>query len=91
MVATYFGVGIKAIRSLVVDHREESETNGYRVLAGTELSSFKELSYIQSQAPSLALFSRRTVLNVAMLLRDSEVARQVRTYLLDMESLARSL
>jgi hypothetical protein len=36
------------------------------------------------------LFSRRAVLNVAMLLRDSEVARQVRVYLLDMEYLART-
>ncbi|WP_216587200.1 restriction endonuclease [Streptomyces brasiliscabiei] len=85
MLAAYFHVGIKAIRSLVVDHRPELEASGYRVLAGTELSSFKELSGIQSQARSLALFSRRAVLNVAMLLRDSEVARQVRMYLLDTE------
>ncbi|MFE9645258.1 restriction endonuclease [Streptomyces sp. NPDC006365] len=90
MVAAYFQVGIKAIRSLVVDHREELEANGYRVLTGSELSSFKELSGIQSRTASLALFSRRAVLNVAMLLRDSEVARQVRTYLLDMEYLART-
>ncbi|BCL29372.1 restriction endonuclease [Streptomyces aurantiacus] len=90
MVATYFGVGIKAIRSLVVDHRAELEDNGYRVLTGPELSSFKELSGIQSRTASLALFSRRAVLNVAMLLRDSEVARQVRTYLLDTEYMART-
>ncbi|MDT9690834.1 restriction endonuclease [Streptomyces sp. P9(2023)] len=90
MVAAYFAVGITAIRSLIADHRDELEANGYRVLTGTELSSFKELSYIPSQAPSLALFSRQTVLNVAMLLRDSEVARQVRRYLLDMEYMART-
>lgn len=34
---------------------------------------------------SLAVFPRRAVLNVAMLLRDSEVARRVRTFLLDSE------
>ncbi|WP_369247810.1 restriction endonuclease [Streptomyces sp. R41] len=90
MVAAYFQVGVKTIRSLVVDHRAELETNGYRVLTGTELSSFKELSGIQSHTASLALFSRRAVLNVAMLLRDSKVARQVRTYLLDMEYMART-
>ncbi|MCP3821497.1 restriction endonuclease [Streptomyces sp. A3M-1-3] len=90
MVAAYFKVGIKAIRSLVLDHREELEAHGYRVLTGTELSSFKELSGIQSHTASLALFSRRAVLNVAMLLRDSEVARQVRTYLLDAEYIART-
>ncbi|WP_326666826.1 hypothetical protein [Streptomyces canus] len=40
-------VGLTAIRSLVLDHRTELETNGYRVLTGSELSSFKELSGIQ--------------------------------------------
>ncbi|MGW1025521.1 restriction endonuclease [Streptomyces sp. NPDC002577] len=90
MVAAYFGVTVEAIRALVLDHRAELEANGYRVLTGSELSYFKQLSGIQSRTRSMALFSRRAVLNVAMLLRDSEVARQVRTYLLDMEYLART-
>jgi restriction system protein len=90
MVAAYFEVTVEAIRALVHDHRTELEANGYRVLAGTELSDFKQLSGVQSRTRSLAIFSRRAVLNVAMLLRDSEVARQVRVYLLDMEYLART-
>ncbi|WP_234542290.1 restriction endonuclease [Streptomyces shenzhenensis] len=90
MVAAYFEVGLTAISSLIHDHREELEASGYRVLTGSELTSFKELSGIQSRTRSLALLSRRAVLNVAMLLRDSEVARQVRVYLLDMEYLART-
>ncbi|MFF4040848.1 restriction endonuclease [Streptomyces sp. NPDC001816] len=90
MVAAYFGVTVEAIRALVHDHRAELEASGYRVLTGTELSDFKQLSRIPSRTGSLALFSRRAVLNVAMLLRDSEVARQVRVYLLDMEYLART-
>ncbi|NGO42223.1 restriction endonuclease [Streptomyces sp. YC419] len=90
MVAAYFEVGLEAIKSLVKDHRVELEHNGYRLLTGEELRSFKDLSGLQSRTRSLALFSRRAVLNVAMLLRDSEVARQVRKYLLDMEYLART-
>ncbi|MER6268164.1 restriction endonuclease [Streptomyces sp900105755] len=90
MVAAYFEVTAEAVRALVHDHRAELEANGYRVLTGPELSDFKQLSGIQSRTASLALFSRRAVLNVAMLLRDSEVARQVRVYLLDMEYLART-
>ncbi|KAB1986663.1 restriction endonuclease [Streptomyces triticiradicis] len=90
MVAAYFEVGLEAIKSLVKDHRTELETNGYRLLTGDELRSFKNLSGIQSRTRSLALFSRRAVLNIAMLLRDSEVARQVRTYLLDAEHLVRT-
>ncbi|MGX5214103.1 restriction endonuclease [Streptomyces violaceus] len=90
MVATYFNVTVETIRALVHDHRAELEASGYRVLTGTELSYLKQLSGIQSRTRSLALFSRRAVLNIAMLLRDSEVARQVRVYLLDMEYLART-
>ncbi|MCX4882121.1 restriction endonuclease [Streptomyces sp. NBC_00847] len=90
MVAAYFHVTVETIRALVHDHRTELEANGYRVLAGAELSDFKQLSGIQSRTRSLAIFSRRAVLNIAMLLRDSEVARQVRVYLLDMEYVART-
>ena len=90
MVAAYFEVGVEAIKSLVKDHRAELEANGYQLLTGEPLRSFKDLSGIQSRARSLAFFSRRSVLNIAMLLRDSEVARQVRVYLLDMEYLART-
>ncbi|MER5759099.1 restriction endonuclease [Streptomyces sp. NPDC002082] len=90
MVAAYYEVGIKAIRSLVLDHRGELNDSGYRVLSGAELSSFKELSYIQSRSSALAVFPRRAILNVGMLLRDSEVARQVRTYLLDTEAEVRT-
>jgi restriction system protein len=75
MVAAYFNVTVEAIRALVHDHRSELEASGYRVPVGTELSDFKQLSDIQTRTRSLALFSRRAVLNVAMLLRDSEVAR----------------
>lgn len=90
MVATYFSVTVDTIRALVHDHRAELEASGYHVLTGSELSDFKQLCGIQSRTRSLALFSRRAVLNIAMLLRDSEVARQVRVYLLDMEYLART-
>ncbi|MEU3184969.1 restriction endonuclease [Streptomyces sp. NPDC006923] len=90
MVAAYFHVGVKTLESLVEDHREELEANGYHVLTGSQLTLFKRACGIQSRSKALALFSRRAVLNVAMLLRDSDVARQVRTYLLDMEYLART-
>ncbi|MET7324521.1 restriction endonuclease [Streptomyces sp. NPDC005549] len=90
MVATYFEVAVKTLESVVEDHREELQASGYQVLTGTRLTLFKRASGIQSRSRSLALYPRRAVLNVAMLLRDSEVARQVRVYLLDMEYLART-
>ncbi len=66
-----------------------------RVLRGSELRSFhsdmmslwkgEEAGSYPQAAARLRLFTRRTVLNVAMLLRDSDIARCVRTYLLDAE------
>ncbi|MEU9411368.1 restriction endonuclease [Streptomyces sp. NPDC048281] len=96
MVAAYFEVAETVINNLLSRHRPELESNGLRVLRGSDLREFQELnmssspgSYPQRRS-SLAIWSRRAVLNVAMLLRDSEVARQVRVYLLDTEYLTRT-
>ncbi|MFV5991833.1 hypothetical protein ACNPQM_05115 [Streptomyces sp. NPDC056231] len=96
MVAVYFEVAETVINNLLSRHREELESNGLRVIRGAELQKFKELtlsscprSYPQPRS-SMALWPRRTVLNVAMLLRDSEVAQRVRTYLLDVEHTSRT-
>ncbi|WP_316771609.1 restriction endonuclease [Streptomyces sasae] len=96
MVAAYFEVAETVINNLLSRHRQELESNGLRVLRGSDLREFQELNlsfspggYPQRRS-SLAIWSRRAVLNVAMLLRDSEIARQVRVYLLDMEYLART-
>lgn len=95
-VAAFFGVSIETIRSLVKDNREELEGNGYQVLRGEQLArfvrSFGDLANLVSpKARSLALFDRRTLLNVAMLLRDSDVARQVRRHLLESEQAVRAI
>ncbi|MFI5861266.1 restriction endonuclease [Streptomyces sp. NPDC051546] len=90
MVAAYFEVGIKTLESVVIDHRDEFRVNGYQVLTGPELTSFKEVSGLNTRAAAIALWSRRAVLNAGMLLRDSKVARQVRTYLLDAETEVRT-
>ncbi|MFZ3595690.1 restriction endonuclease [Streptomyces sp. BH104] len=96
MVAAYFGVTAESIRQLKRRHHQELTTNGMVTLQGSDLEEFKRdilsrypTSYPQPRS-SLTLYSRRAVLNVAMLLRDSDVARQVRAYLLDMEYLART-
>ncbi|MFC7813245.1 restriction endonuclease [Streptomyces sp. NPDC057367] len=96
MVATYFEVAAEAIRQLAKRHRAELAANGMIVLRGADLRHFERDnmslslgSYPQARR-SLTAYSRRAVLNIAMLLRDSPVARQVRTYLLDIEHLART-
>ncbi|MEV7865353.1 hypothetical protein AB0P17_04430 [Streptomyces sp. NPDC088124] len=84
-VAAYFEVSENAIWAVIHDHRSELHASGYRVLSGEELTYFKQVCGLKSRSRSLGIFSRRAVLNIAMLLRDSIVARQVRTYLLDSE------
>lgn len=96
LVAAYFEVTVEVVRQLTRRHREELNANGMVVLRGADLRKFESDnmslstgSYPQARR-SLTIYSRRAVLNVAMLLRDSDIARQVRTYLLDMEYLART-
>lgn len=87
-VAEFYGVKQEAVNSLVKDHRAELMANGYAVLEGEQLKSFKDLSYVGKRARSLAVFARTAVLNVGMLLTESDVARKVRAYLLAVEATA---
>ncbi|MFJ8882202.1 hypothetical protein ACIRJR_02180 [Streptomyces sp. NPDC102402] len=94
-VARYFEVSTTSVRRLTDRHLNELVSNGMKVLRGADLQSFHSdmvslwkgegpESYPQA-ATQLRLYTRRTVLNVAMLLRDSDIARSVRTHLLDAE------
>ncbi|MFG2824549.1 hypothetical protein ACGFX4_34600 [Kitasatospora sp. NPDC048365] len=95
MVADYFEVSEPIVRKVVERHRAELTGNGMAVLRGSELEEFKSdnmslfpAGYPQARS-GLALFTRRAVLNVAMLLRGSTVARQVRQHVLDVVEAAR--
>lgn len=93
MVASYYEVGVEAIKSLVKDNRAELTNNGYWVLRGPQFKEFvgshEDLANaFGPKARSAALFTRRTILNVGQLLTESDVARQVRTYLLEIEAQA---
>jgi len=84
LVAEYFDVGLETVKSVVKDHRAELASNGYTVLRGADLKRFKEETGLESTSSSLALYAPRTVLNLAMLLRDSDRAREVRSMILDL-------
>ncbi len=83
MVANYYGVDIDVIKQLTVRNKDEIVSDGYKTLAGIELSDIKSLCQIKSRARSLAIFPKRAILRVGMLLRDSEIAKEIRTKLLD--------
>lgn len=90
IVASYYEVGLDAIESVVRRHREELTENGMETLRGDALRSFNETvsPTVSSRRNSLRVFTRRAILNVGQLLTESDVARQVRTYLLDVEETA---
>lgn len=84
-VADYFSVPLDTLRSLVEDHRAELEGNGAFIPAGPEYRLFRSQNSFGRGRPSLC-FPKRAILNVGMLLRDSDVAKSVRRYLLDTEA-----
>lgn len=84
MVANYYEVGIEAIQSLIKDNREELISNGFRLCKRSEiLNVLKGQLEITIPNRGMNLFTKRAILNVGMLLRDSEVAREIRTQLLN--------
>lgn len=87
MAAAYFEVEIEAIKKVTQRSSEELEGDGYKTIEGSELRDMKSLSGVGGRSRSLALFPRRALLRLGMLLRDSTVARQVRDYLLDAEKM----
>lgn len=78
LVANYYEVGADVITKLAQRHRDELEANGYRLLTGQELVDMKSTSGLASRAPQLAVYNRRALIRVGLLLRDSDVARRVR-------------
>lgn len=83
-VAAFYEVDREAVATLVKRNRDEFEADGYRIVARSEFEERFTMN-LASSASRIALFPRRAVLRVGMLLRDSDVAREVRDMLLDVE------
>lgn len=85
MVAEFFSVPRDTVAQLVSRNRDELDSDGYRVVTRGAFEGTYNVS-VPSSASRIALFPRRAVLRVGMLLRDSATAKDVRSYLLDVES-----
>jgi hypothetical protein len=92
MAANYYEVSVDTIRTIVKRNRDEfNEYEELRLLKGKALKDFKGLVQDEPDikaAPSLQLLNRRGLLRLGMLLTDSEVARSVRNYLLNVEEVS---
>lgn len=87
-VMELYAVSDSTIEKYLVNHDEELKANGYTVLKGKKLKEFKLLldgTVINygTKTSVLGIFNFRAVLNLGMLLTESEPARQLRSRLLD--------
>ena len=97
-VASYYEVGTEAVKSIVKRNNEELKEDGIKVVKKDDLKEIK--GKVQNEpklnglydnikySRQLTLFTRRAVLRVGMLLRDSKVAKTVRNYLLNIEEIS---
>ncbi|MEK4512890.1 hypothetical protein [Paenibacillus sp. FSL K6-2524] len=88
--STYYEVSRKAIDSLIFDNREEVESDGLKVLTGSELFSLKEMGVIGKNTSAFTVIPRRAMLRIGMLLKESIIAKALRDQLLDSEESFRS-
>lgn len=87
-VMALFEVSDATVERYISNHGEELKANGYQLLRGTNLNEFKDLvgGTLMNEGIKtsiLGVFSFRAVLNLAMLLTESERAKAVRSRLLD--------
>ena len=101
--ATFYEVGEKAIVSVVNRNKEELESDGLKRFNGTKMKEYLRRMQVESSVvhrygfsvgdidfnnKSNTLLPRRAILRIGMLLRDSEVAKEVRSQLLNIEEKA---
>lgn len=101
-VARYYEVGDKAIDTIYLRHKDELESDGVvlksykdflnlqyeglETAVGKSIITFSNSEKLIVPNRGLKVFPRRAILRIGMLLRDSEIAREVRTQLLNIES-----
>lgn len=90
LAADILAVDERTIDRYLSSFGDELKTNGYRVLKGKALKALR-LAYVDDtdvvdispKAPSLGVFTFRALLNLAMLVTESERARAIRSRMLD--------
>lgn len=94
MVSEYFNVGYEAIASLYKRSSEELSKNGASFMKYQDFSNQFKVNGLEISPKEYGIsprgsnvFSKRAVLNVAMLLSESDVAKRVREALLDQQEI----
>ena len=87
MVADFYEVEERTIERYLEKHSDELSANGYVLCKGKRLKElilqFAPVINVGSKTTQLGLFNFRSVLNIGMLLTESEKAKKVRSLILD--------
>ncbi len=87
MVADFYGVDVSTIDRYLTNYSEELKHNGYVLLRGKKLKELKlqfaHLINEASKTTQLGVFNFRSFLNLGMLLTESDMAKRVRSLILD--------
>lgn len=82
-IAEFYEIPVQTVKSAVKDHRDEFESDGLKVLRSINLKEVSSLFNLSPNTPNLTLWTPRAALRLGFLLRDSLVAKQVRSTVLD--------
>ena len=82
-IAEFYEVSEDIARKTVSRHRDEFESDGLKVLRGKALNEVRDLMSLSPNSPNETIWNPRCALRLGMLLRDSEIAKLVRTVILD--------
>ena len=87
MVSNYYDIKLKTLESCIEDNQDEIQSNGMKLYKRAEILNLLkgglENKDIKVPNRGMILFPKRAILNVGMLLRDSEIAKELRSRLLD--------
>lgn len=82
-MAAYYEVPVETIKGCFRDHREEFMSDGVQAVRGKDLKFAKGIIPLANKVTQAVLWNPRGGLRIGMLLRDSDVAKGVRTTILD--------
>jgi len=86
-ISDFYLIDISTIERYLENNEKELKHNGYEVLKGKNLKTFKEqfghILNLSSNTAHLGIFNFRSFLNLGMLLSESEIAKALRSKILD--------
>lgn len=82
-IAKFYEVSNDVVQKVLQRHRDELIEDGLKTLRGKQLKDAADTLSIPSKTSQVTIWNPRSALRLGMLLQDSEVAKIVRTSLLD--------